>query len=103
MMVGDMPNVELVSTIPEVAVGGVSGAASQKNRTSGGFRPGGQDVAKIVNGDQFQSASGHCGGHIVDGMRSLTVNLDFCTGWIGDLETCGLGPRQRVVRGAHRH
>ena len=60
--------------------GDVSGATSQKHRTSGGFRPSGHNVAKIVDGDQFQSASGHCGGHIVDGMRSLTVNLDLSTG-----------------------
>ena len=79
-MVRVMPNVELVSTIPEVAVGGVSGATSQKHRTSGGFRPSGQDVAKIVDSDQFQSATGHCGGHIIDGMRSLTVNLDVGAG-----------------------
>ena len=79
-LAGGHADVELVTTVPEEAVGGVSGATSQKHRTSGGFRPSGQDVAKIVDGDQFQSATGHCGGHIVDGMRSLTVNLDFGTG-----------------------
>ena len=33
-----------------------------------------------MDGDQFESASGHCGGHIIDGMRSLRMNLDLGTG-----------------------
>jgi len=61
------------------AVGHGSSSTSQKHRASGGFRPSGQDVAKIVDGDQFQSAGGYSGGHVIDGMCSLTVNLDVGT------------------------
>lgn len=75
-----LPGEELATTVPQVGVDDVSRATSQKYRASGGLRPSGQDLAKIVDGDQFQSAVGHGGGHIIDGMRSLTVNLDLGTG-----------------------
>lgn len=64
-----------VITRPRI-VGAPSATTRQKEGTSGGS-PARQDLVEIVHRQQFQSTGGNCGGHIVDGVRALAMNLDL--------------------------